>query len=92
MSDRVTMRLGVVSIPGNLAGMVESVIVDASVKLVMRKHYEGLSSEGASDGGSLSVSFVENILAEYDTELSRIRAIIANEDEEDPGIPTIRFL
>lgn len=62
MSDRLCLRLGVETLP-TLFG---SICVDATVKMVRRTYYEGISSEGVAN---ISTSFVDNILAEYAGEI-----------------------
>lgn len=63
-TDRVNLRLGVLELPD----VMESIVVDAAVKLVRRRYYEGISGEGVD---SLSTSFVENVLSEYEAEFTR---------------------
>ena len=62
MSDRLCLRLGVDTLPT----LFQSICVDATVKMVRRTYYEGISSEGVAN---ISTSFVDNILAEYDDEI-----------------------
>lgn len=62
MSDRLCLRLGVETLPA----IFESICVDATVKMVRRTYYEGISSEGVAN---ISTSFVDNILAEYAGEI-----------------------
>lgn len=62
MSDRLCLRLGVEILPAIFC----SICVDATVKMVRRTYYEGISSEGVSN---LSTSFVDDILAEYAGEI-----------------------
>ena len=62
MSDRLCLRLGVEILPA----IFGSICVDATVKMVRRTYYEGISSEGVSN---LSTSFVDDILAEYAGEI-----------------------
>ena len=63
MSDRLCLRLGVETLPALFA----SICVDATVKMVRRTYYEGISSEGVAN---ISTSFVDDILAEYAGEIS----------------------
>ena len=44
-----------------------SICVDAVVKMYRRTYYEGISSEGAAN---ITTSFVDNILNEYEQEIS----------------------
>lgn len=62
MSDRLCLRLGVETLPAIFA----SICVDATVKMVRRTYYEGISSEGVAN---ISTTFVNNILAEYADEI-----------------------
>lgn len=62
VSDRICLRLGADSLPP----LFHSVCVDATVKMVRRTYYEGISSEGVAN---LSTSFVDDILAEYAQEI-----------------------
>ena len=63
MSDRICLRLGVDTLPP----LFNSVCVDATVKMVRRTYYEGISSEGVAN---ISTSFVDDILAEYAGEIA----------------------
>lgn len=63
MSDRICLRLGAEALPA----IFESVCVDATVKMVRRTYYEGISSEGVAN---ISTSFVDDILAEYAGEIN----------------------
>lgn len=62
MSDRLCLRLGVETLPA----LFRSVCVDATVKMVRRIYYEGITTEGAAN---ISTSFVDDILAEYAQEI-----------------------
>lgn len=62
MSDRLCLRLGADTLPP----LFNSICVDATVKMVRRIYYEGISSESVSN---LSTSFVDNLLAEYADEI-----------------------
>jgi len=63
VSDRLCLRLGADSLPP----LFNSVCVDATVKMIRRIYYEGISSEGVAN---ISTSFVDDILAEYADEIS----------------------
>lgn len=67
MSDRLCLRLGVEILPA----LFSSICVDATVKMVRRTYYEGISSEGAAN---ISTSFVDNILSEYADEIGDWKA------------------
>lgn len=63
MSDRLCLRLGADTLPP----LFQSICVDATVKMIRRIYYEGISSEGVAN---ITTSFVDNILAEYADEIS----------------------
>lgn len=63
ISDRLCLRLGAETLPA----LFGSICVDATVKMVRRIYYEGISSEGVAN---ISTSFVDDILAEYADEIS----------------------
>lgn len=63
ISDRLCLRLGADSLPP----LFNSVCVDATVKMIRRIYYEGISSEGVAN---ISTAFVDDILAEYADEIS----------------------
>lgn len=87
LTDRVCMRLRVRELPD----LAESVVVDAAVKVVRRRLYEGVSSESEGQSGSVTTSFFEEVLAEYDEDLTGISDMIAAEGSE-ASVPTVRFL
>lgn len=63
ITDRLNLRLGTEELPA----IFESIVVDATVKMHRRKYYEGITTEGVAN---ISTSFVEDILSEYETEIS----------------------
>lgn len=63
MSDRLCLRLGAETLPA----LFNSICVDATVKMVRRTYYEGISTEGVAN---ISTSFVDDILAEYAGEIA----------------------
>lgn len=80
VKDRIGLRICADKIPEKL----ESIVVDATVKMFRRCYYEGISSESVA---SLETTFVDDILAEYDDELSAYK--------DSNAIPTgkvVRFL
>lgn len=62
--DRLCIRLNVTELPQPFY----SVAVDAVIKMHRRSFYEGIQSE--NDGGA-SVSFVDDILNEYQAEIAQ---------------------
>ena len=67
ISDRLCLRLGAEELPP----LFGSVCVDATVKMIRRIYYEGISSEGVAN---ISTSFVDDILAEYASEVGDWKA------------------
>lgn len=67
IKDRLCLRLGAETLPP----LFGSVCVDATVKMIRRIYYEGISSEGVAN---ISTSFVDDILAEYADEISDWKA------------------
>lgn len=66
--DRLAIRLDVDEVPAKGA----SLIVSAAIKSLRLMGYEGSTSESAGDGGSVSNSFVENVLAEFEDEIDAL--------------------
>lgn len=71
ISDRLCIRLGVDSLPD----VFSSICADAAIKMYRRIYYEGISSEGSAN---ISTSFVEDILAEYNSEISEYKNCQSN--------------
>lgn len=67
INDRLCLRLGAEELPP----LFGSVCVDATVKMIRRIYYEGISSEGVAN---ISTSFVDDILAEYASEIGDWKA------------------
>lgn len=84
--DRVCMRIGVSDLPVS----AESLVVDATVKAVNRRFDEGVTSESEGQGGTMAVQFVEDVLAEYDAELSALADMARAEGTSK--LPKVRFL
>lgn len=80
--DRLCLRLGAETLPASF----DSVCVDAVIKMVRRTYYEGISSESVAN---LSTSFVEDILSEYDREISDWKN---NRDDTDGNNKAVHFL
>ena len=62
MSDRLCLRLGVETLPP----LFNSICVDATVKMVRRTYYEGITSEAVAN---INTSVADDILAEYGGEI-----------------------
>lgn len=65
--SRICLRLGTEQLPA----LFETIAVDAAVKMHRRRYFEGIRSE--PNDSMVSMSFVEDILAEYDAEFTRWR-------------------
>lgn len=83
ITDRLTIRLKTDELPS----VFNSVVVDATVKMHRRMYYEGISSE---NNGSLSTSFVDDILSEYQTEIDNY--ILKQNSEIDGNKKVVKFL
>lgn len=66
--DRIAIRLG-----ADVPVLGESIIVDAAMKLLRLRGYEGMERESIGDGGSISNDFVDNVLKEYEGEIIALR-------------------
>lgn len=67
--DRLAIRLDVEEVPEKGA----SIVVAAAIKSLRLMGYEGSTSESAGDGGSVSNSFVADVLAEFEPEIDALR-------------------
>ena len=81
ITDRLNLRLGTDELPQ----VFESICVDATVKMVRRTYYEGISTEGVAN---ISTSFVEDILSEYEREITAWDEAHADESHNK----VVRFL
>lgn len=72
ISDRLSIRLRTQDLPR----AAESIVADAVMKAVRRRGFEGSSSESSGDGGSISNSFIANVLDEYEREISELHKTI----------------
>ncbi|MDY3129978.1 MAG: hypothetical protein SOW20_08165 [Berryella intestinalis] len=68
LSDRLSIRLRAQSLPK----AAESIVADAAMKAIRRRGFEGSSSESSGDGGSISNSFITNVLDEYEREIAEL--------------------
>ena len=68
--DRITIRMETAD---ELPALVGSIVVDAAVKAQRLRGFEGSTSESAAEGGSVSNSFIDDILGEYDEELASLK-------------------
>lgn len=65
--DRLCLRLGEETLPRQW----ETIAAQCVIKLHRRYYYEGISTE--NDGG-ISVNFVDDILSEYQTDISSYKS------------------
>lgn len=78
--DRLCIRLGCDELPER----GESIAVDATMKALRLRGYEGSSSEAVSDEGSFSVSFIDDVLSAYSSDIAALRRML--------GSSGVRFL
>lgn len=82
INDRLILRLRADSLPAAF----QSICVDAAVKMVRRTYYEGISTESVTN---ISTSFVDDILSEYEAEISGYLNAQAESGKTDK---VVRFL
>ena len=82
IGDRLVLRLGAEALPAAF----QSICVDAAVKMVRRTYYEGISTESVTN---ISTSFVDDILSEYEAEISGYLDAQAESGKTDK---VVRFL
>lgn len=66
--DLLLIRLDANDLPDT----VNSLVVEASVKALRLRGYEGSTSESSSDGGSISNSFIDDVLSAYAEEINSL--------------------
>lgn len=81
LCDIASLRVREATLPE----MLEPIAAEVVVKLFRRWNYEGISSEGAD---TISTTFVEDVLAEYEDEFTAYRETKAAEN----GSGTVYFL
>ncbi len=69
VTDRLLIQLDVDDLPKR----AESIVVEATVAAIRLRGFEGMASESASDGGSLSNSFVADVLEKYSDDIAAIK-------------------
>ncbi len=69
VSDRLKIQIDANELPA----LANSLVVEAAQKCLRLRGYEGSTSESASDGGSISNSFVDDVLAAYSDDISALR-------------------
>lgn len=82
-TDRINLRLGLTILPPE----VESVAVEVVCAMHNRKYHEGIKSEGVD---TFSVSFVDDILKEYEKDFQMYLELKNKQDNANRGV--LRFL
>lgn len=82
-TDRIKLRLGVSEFPVEL----ESIAVEVVCAMYNRKYHNGIKSENVD---TFSLSFVDDILAEYEQDFARYIAMIEKQTNANRGV--LRFL
>lgn len=77
--DGITDRLRLMVRTERLPPVADSIVVDAAVKAVNRRYYEGVSSESEGQTGSITTAFYENLLAEYADEIQALREMVSED-------------
>lgn len=73
VSDRIKIRM---KSSGTLPDAAGSIIVEASTKSLRLRGYEGTTSESASEGGSVSNSFIDDVLSAYSEDLAALKEMM----------------
>jgi Phage gp6-like head-tail connector protein len=81
--DRINVRLGLTEFPTEL----ESVAVEVVCAMYNRKYHQGVKSE---DADTFSISFVDDILREYEPEFKKYLEIKEKQKNANRGV--LRFL
>lgn len=81
--DRIRLRLGLTEFPIEL----NSIAVEVICAMYNRSFREGIKTEGVD---TFSITFVDDILKEYETEFSRYLAIKEKQANTNRGV--LRFL
>lgn len=68
--DRVKIRMQTTE---ELPEAVGSIVVDAAIKALRLRGFEGSSSESAAEGGSISNTFIDDVLAAYADDLAALK-------------------
>lgn len=66
--DRLLIRLKTDELPE----LGKSIVVDATMKALRLRGYEGSRSESSADGGSFSTSFIDDVLDAYKDDISAL--------------------
>lgn len=83
--DRILLYTGLKVFPEAF----NSIGVEIVLAMYRRKYHEGISSEGVD---VMSVSFINNLLSEYDREFANYKQSLADDDENNSGAGKLVFL
>lgn len=78
-TDRIKLRLGLEDFPIEL----ESIAVEVVCAMYNRKYHQGIKSENAD---TFSVSFVDDILSEYQSDFDRYLEIKEKQENQNRGV------
>ena len=67
--DRVSIRLAPYPVPEAAL----TIVVEVAVKALRLRGYEGSTAESMGDGGNVSNTFVDDVLAAYENDLAALR-------------------
>lgn len=71
VQDRLLIRLDTEEVPER--GF--SIVVDATMKALRLRGFEGSRSESLADGGSFSNSFIDDVLDAYSAEIAALKKV-----------------
>lgn len=72
--DRLAIRLKTQEVPA----LGASIVVDAAMKSLRLSGYEGSVSESSGEGGTISNTFVDNVLKEYEAEIADLKSVLCS--------------
>ena len=81
--DRVSIRLAPYAVPD----AAYTIVVKVAVKALRLRGYEGSKSESMGDGGSVSNTFIDDLMAAYEDDLAALRRSLSS----TTGTVGIRF-
>lgn len=82
--DRLSMRLAPYAVPA----VAYTIVVEVAVRLLRLRGYEGSRSESLNDGGSVSNTFVDDVLDDYEDDIAALRRSFAS----STGSAGVKFL
>lgn len=76
--DRIKIR---VESTKTLPAIAGSIVVDVAMRCLRLRGFEGTTSESAADGGSISNSFIDDVLKDYTDDIAALKNLL-----HKPGI------